>query len=320
MDTTKALSIFVMVARRRSFTQAATGLGLTPPVVSRVVAQLETHLGVRLFHRTTRRVSLTDEGQLLFERADAGLQLLGEAMDRTAYDNRHSEGTIRVAAPRSLGATLVIPLVAAFQLQHPDIRFEISLDDHLTDLVTQRIDVGFRAGAQPEGNLIVRPLRKMELVICASPAYLQRHGRPRTEQDLATFRCTGFRHPNTGRPVPWELRCEGGVSLCDIPAVAMFNDVEAEVAAVRAGIGIGQLPRHIVERDIESGDLTPLFPDLLSNRFGIFMYYAHRTNLPKRVRQFLDFVVQSSFVQRNADVVAHLGTYGHQHLAPALAS
>ncbi|BEU25643.1 LysR family transcriptional regulator [Paraburkholderia caribensis] len=320
MDTTKALSIFVMVARTRSFTQAASGLGLAPPGVSRVVAQLESHLGVRLFHRTTRRVSLTDEGQRLFERADAGLQLLTEAMDRTAYDNRHSEGTIRIAAPRSLGTTLVVPLMAAFQEQHPEIRFEIALEDHLTDLVAQRIDVGFRAGAQPEGNLIVRPLRKMELSICASPRYLQRHGRPRSERDLTAFRCTGFRHPNTGRPVPWELRYEEGVSLSDIPAVAMFNDVEAEVAAVRAGIGIGQLPHHIVERDIELGNLVPIFPELVSNRFGIFMYYAHRTNLPKRVREFVDYVVQSPFVQRSADEFSRTNSYHRPPLGVALAS
>lgn len=300
MDTTRVLSVFVEVARARSFTRAAHQMGLATGIVSRSVSQLETHLGARLFHRTTRRVNLTDEGQRLLELAGAGLQLLDEAMDKAVYEKQRAGGTIRVVAPRSLGAALVVPLVAAFQERHPDVRFEVSLEDQPTDLAARRIDVAFRSGVQPEGNVIVRPLCPMSLSICAAPAYVERFGTPSSEEDLPRFRCTGFRHPKTGRAVPWELRIAGESTLSEVPAVAVFNDAEAEASAVRSGIGIGQLPDYLVGADVANGQLVRLFPALTSSRFGVFMHYAQRTNLPVRVRQFIDFAVERAFAGQAA--------------------
>ena len=184
MDTTKVLNIFVSVARARNFSQAALDMGLTPPVVSRAIAQLEEHLGIRLFHRTTRRVNMTDECTRLFELANAGLSMLNEAMDKIVYAKQQLGGSIRVVAPRSLGSALVVPLIAAFQEKHPEVEFDVALDEHFTDLVEQKMDVGFRAGVEPEGSLIVRALHPMDLSICASRGYLSRHGFPGSAEDL----------------------------------------------------------------------------------------------------------------------------------------
>jgi DNA-binding transcriptional LysR family regulator len=291
MDTTRVLNIFLSVARAQSFSQAAHDTGLTTPAVSRAISQLEEHLGIRLLHRTTRRVSLTDEGARLFELADAGLRLLEEAMDKTVYAKQQAGGLIRIAAPRSLGIKLLVPIIAAFQGVHPDVHFDVLLDDHFTDLVANRIDIGFRAGTAPERNVISRSLGAMSLVVCASADYLARYGRPASVDELAQHRCTGFRHPNTGRTVPWELLVENEFVFREVPAVATFNDVDAEVAAVRAGIGIGQLPDYLVADELADGRLTLLLPASMTSRLGVFMFYSERERIPARVRQFIDFVM-----------------------------
>jgi DNA-binding transcriptional LysR family regulator len=291
MDTTRVLNIFLSVARAQSFSQAAHDTGLTTPAVSRAIAQLEEHLGVRLLHRTTRRVNLTDEGARLFELADAGLRLLDEAMDKTIYSKQQAGGLIRIAAPRSLGVKLLVPVIAAFQQRHPDIHFDVTLDDHFTDIVANKIDVGFRAGNAPERNVISRTLGAMSLVVCASTQYVTQHGFPRSADDLPQHRCTGFRHPNTGRTVPWELLIGNEFVFKDVPAVATFNDVDAEVAAVRSGIGIGQLPDYLVVNDLAGGGLVTLLPQCATSRLGVFMFYSERERIPARVRQFIDFVM-----------------------------
>jgi DNA-binding transcriptional LysR family regulator len=291
MDTTRVLNIFLSVARAQSFSQAAHDTGLTTPAVSRAIAQLEAHLGVRLLHRTTRRVNLTDEGARLFELADAGLRLLDEAMDKTVY-SKQTGGVIRIAAPRSLGVKLLVPAIASFQEAHPDVLFEVVLDDHFTDLVANRIDVGFRAGTAPERNVIARSLGSMSLVVCASTQYVAKHGFPRSANELSEHRCTGFRHPNTGRTVPWELLVGNEFVFKDVHAVATFNDVDAELAAVRAGIGIGQLPDYLVAGEVNGGGLVALLPQCATSRLGVFMFYPERERIPARVRQFIDYVME----------------------------
>jgi DNA-binding transcriptional LysR family regulator len=291
MDQTRVLSIFLSVARTRSFTQAALAVGLTPPAVSRAIAQLEQHLGVRLLNRSTRKVSLTDEGARLFELADAGLRLLDEAMDQTKYSKQDVAGVIRLAASHSFGNRKLIPLLREFQVHYPDIHFDLLFEDQFTDLITAKIDVGFRSGNEPSANLIARSLGPIRLSICASPEYLSEHGTPKSLADLLTHRCTGFRHPNTGRLVPWELQIDGDFIYQDVPAVISVNHVEAEVRAVRAGLGIGQLPEYMIAEDIAEGALVRVLPEFATSRLGQYMYYPQRSQLPARVRTFIDFVM-----------------------------
>ncbi|WP_082721851.1 LysR family transcriptional regulator [Burkholderia sp. RF2-non_BP3] len=293
MDTSRVLSIFLAVAKAKSFTQAAQETGVVTGVVSRSIAQLEAHLGVRLLNRTTRRVSLTDEGQQLFDLADAGLSLLEEAMDKTRYASKEVKGNIRISAPRSLAGPFVLPCVAGFQRLHPDVHFEFILDDHFTDLVEARIDVGFRVGTEPTQNVVVRPLGRFPLIICASPEYVARNGQPKNLEELVTYRCTGFRHPNSGRAVPWEVQVNDELVYHDVPASMIFNDIESEANAVRLGMGIGQLPAYTVEADIRAGTLVQLLPEHVSSRLGVFMYYPQRQRIPSRVREFIDYAVDN---------------------------
>jgi DNA-binding transcriptional LysR family regulator len=293
MDTSRALSIFVAVAKAKSFSSAAQEAGIGTSMVSRYIAQLEKHLGVRLLNRTTRRVSLTDEGAQLFELAEAGMSLLDEAMDKARYSSKEVKGNVRVSAPRSLAGPYVLPCVAGFQRLHPDVHFEFVLEDHFTDLVEARIDVGFRVGTEPTQNVIVRALGRFQLLICASPEYISRNGYPKTLDELTQHRCTVFRHPNTGRAVPWEVQLNDELVYFNVPGTMIFNDVESEANAVRLGMGIGQLPAYTVQEDIRSGKLIHLMPEHSSSRLRVFMYYPQRQGIPWRVRQFIDYAVDA---------------------------
>ena len=294
MDRARVITLFTGVVRAGSFSQAAVEAGLTPQAVSKAVRQLEQHLGVRLFHRTTRSLSLTEEGARLFELASPGLRLLDEALDQIQNSRQEVDGVIRVVAPTSIGNAVVVPLLAAFQQRYPGAHIDMQLDDHFTDLVENRIDVGFRAGTPPERNLVARKLGEVMLLPCAAPSYLERHGAPRKAADLARHRCTGFRQPNTGRLVPWELHLDGATVFKEVQAVASFNTVEGELAAVIGGLGIGQLPVFMVEKELASGALVPLLTQTASFNHGVFMYYQQRTQMPLRVRHFIDFIAEQA--------------------------
>ena len=290
MDKARVISLFIGVVRAKSFSQAAVDAGLTPQAVSKAVRQLEDHLGVRLFHRTTRSLSLTDEGARLFELANPGLRLLDEALDQIQNSRLEVDGLIRVAAPMSIGISIIVPLLREFQERYPGAHFDMQLDDHFTDLVESKIDVGFRAGSPPERNLISRRLGEISLLTCAAPGYLERHGTPKKVADLANHRCTGFRQPNTGRLLPWELHVDGATVYLDAPAVASFNTVEGELMAVLNGVGIGQIPVFMIEQELASGALVPLMTNTITENNGVFMYYQQRTQMPMRVRHFIDFI------------------------------
>ena len=165
------------------------------------------------------------------------------------------------------------------------------------DNMARLIDVGYRIVLLPrEGEGFHEEWRStLESAGCLD-GYLQRHGEPTTLDELLTHACTGFRRPATGRMVPWELNVDGDLVFQDVPAVATFNDVQTEIAAVRAGMGIGQLSTYLVRDDLAAGCLVPILPQFDSNNVGLYMYYPHRTHIPVRVRRFIDFVAEAGRV------------------------
>jgi DNA-binding transcriptional LysR family regulator len=297
MDKSRVLTLFIGVVRAGSFSQAAQEAGLSPQAVSKAVRQLEDHLGVRLFHRTTRSLTLTEEGERLFELANPGMRLLDEAIDTVQNSRRDMDGVIRIAAPTSFGQHIVVPLIRDFQQRYPGVRFDLVLEDQFTDLVEARIDVGFRAGNPPERNLVSRRIGDLWLVVCAAPRYIEQFGAPDSIDALRGHRCTGFRQPNTGRMVPWEFRVDGATVYRDIPSVASFNTAEAEVAAVLSGMAVGQLGWYMVAEDIRHGRLRHLLAHTTASYGGVYMYYQQRTQMPQRVRQFIDYAVEHAPAQ-----------------------
>lgn len=294
MDKARAVELFANVARAGGFSAAAVDVGMSVQALSKAVKQLEAHLGVRLFHRTTRTLKLTDEGARLLEVAGPALQMLDEVLDevRTSGDGR--EGIVRITAPVSLGAKMLVPLVRSYRLEHPKILFDLVLDDLNTDLVQAKIDIGFRIGGEPSRNVVSRRLSALPLAIVATPDYLKRHGTPTCLAELLAHTCTGFRLPSTGRLLPWELNIDGEMTCQDVPSICNFNSVLPELEAVKAGIGIGQLSMYLIREELASGELVEILPQFATAMSSVYMYYPQRSQMPKRVRDFINYVIKSA--------------------------
>jgi DNA-binding transcriptional LysR family regulator len=291
VDDLKALSTLAQVVERGSFRRAAVELGVAPQATSKTVRQLEAQLGVRLLHRTTRKLSLTDEGARLLAQVRPALSAIRAAMSELQSTKAEVGGTLRVTAPRSVGQHLVLPLLGPFMEANPSLRVELELEDRYTDITTEKIDIGFRVGPSMDRNVVARRLMDIQHWICASPAYVERHGRPRSWGDLAKHRCTGFRHVNTGKLLPWEYQELGATTYLDVAARFETNDVDAEVMAVLAGIGVGQVPSYVAGPLVAQGRLVHLLVKHTSERVGLYLYFAQRAHLPPRARLFIDFAV-----------------------------
>jgi DNA-binding transcriptional LysR family regulator len=289
MELTRSLTMFLAVATKLSFRKAAIDEGVSPQAVSKSVKHLEKNLGVKLLHRTTRHLSLTEEGERLYQNANPGMQLLNDALDELQENKRGMSGRIRLAAPLAFGNRVLVPLMHEFQLSYPDVHFDLMLSDAFVDTISQRIDIGFRTGLSPERNVISRKLGDIVSVICAAPCYLEKYGIPSNIEDIQNHRCTGFLHPQTGKEMPWEIQVDGELTYVHVPAIARFNNIEAEIDAVKLGLGIGQLSEYLVKQELDTGALIRLVPEGTTARLGIYMYYTERTQIPFRIRQFIDY-------------------------------
>jgi DNA-binding transcriptional LysR family regulator len=253
--------------------------------------QLEKELGVRLFHRTTRKLSLTEEGQRLFDSVKPALAIFSSALDEARRSKEEVGGLLRVSAPRALGLPVLWPYFEQFQRLYPNVRLEVQLDDHFTDLVTERADVGFRGGPPPSGGSIARALVPIQLIVCASPDYIERHGAPQTIDDLDQHRCTGYRRANTGKLAQWQFQIDDEIVYRDVPPTVCVNDTEMETQAVLSGLGIGQLGSFNATPHIRTGRLVALLTQHISEYGTVYIYYGHRTEQPLRVKTFIDFMV-----------------------------
>jgi DNA-binding transcriptional LysR family regulator len=180
-------------------------------------------------------------------------------------------------------------MLAAFQAEHPAIQIDLLLEDRFTDLVGERIDVGFRAGNPPEAQVIARRLFTIQQIACASPAYFEQHPAPERLQDLLQHRCTAYRQPGTGRPMPWEFEVDGSAVYQHVPVVLCSSEPEADCLAVLAGIGLGQVDSINAAAALRDGRLVPVLTSHVSERMGLYLYYAQRADMPGRVRRFIDF-------------------------------
>lgn len=288
----RAISTFTRAVELGSIRGAAQSLGVTPQAASQAIAQLEAHLGVRLLHRTTRRLALTEEGQHFLERTRPALATLERALLTTRESKDEIAGPLRIVGPRSSFATLLMPLLDAFCRAHPDIQPDVQLDDGLGDWVRDRVDVGFRMGRSPAEGVIGRLLFPVQLVMVASPDYLARHGVPRTVEDLQQHRCSVFRHPSTGRTIPWFLSSGGEPETREMVPTLATNDSELELQAVLAGQVIAQVASFAAAPLLRSGRMVPVLLDQVCAPIGLHVYYGSRTALPRRVRAFVDLAVE----------------------------
>ncbi|MFF7709807.1 LysR substrate-binding domain-containing protein [Pseudomonas sp. NPDC007930] len=292
MDRLRSLQTFVTAADLGSFNHTARLLGVTPQAVSKAVRELERDLGVRLFHRSTRTSTLTEEGARFLEQLRGGLDTVTAAwaQAQASQSSAGEAGLIRIACGSTVARRVLVPLIAEFRSLNPGADFDLVVEDRFTHFVAAGIDVGFRSGFAPDAQVIARELMRMQLVPCASPAYLDAHGMPRTLADLARHTCTGFRLPNTGRLEPWEFKVDGEMVFQNVVAPFCTNDPETELQLLLQGLGIGLIDLVTAGPELRAGRLVPVLCSTVSERFGVFMYYAQRTQMPRRVRNFIDFV------------------------------
>jgi DNA-binding transcriptional LysR family regulator len=288
----RAITAFAKAIELGSLRKAALAQGITPQAASHAVAQLERHLGVRLLHRTTRSLAATEEGRHLLEQALPALASLQGALTQAKEARQAIAGPIRIAGPKSSFAPVLTPVLQEFCEKHPAVLPDVELDDAISDWVLDRVDVGFRIGVQhPGSGLIARRLFPLQLIVCASPAYLDRHGAPATPADLSAHRCSVFRNPVTGRIAPWYFNVNGAIEERHLRPAFSTNDLELELQLVLAGQVIGQLTNLSAASYIRAGRLVPLLLPNISAHYGVYLYYGSRTAQPKRIRAFIDLAV-----------------------------
>jgi DNA-binding transcriptional LysR family regulator len=292
MNEFRAMETLAKAIELGSLRRAAAALGVTPQAASQAIAQFEAHLGVRLLHRTTRSLSLTDAGQQLLETTRPALATLDRALQQARHANDEIAGPLRIVGPRSSFAPILWPVLDAFCTENPNVQPDVQLDDGIGNWVLDRVDIGFRIGAPPEEGLIARSLFPVQLVICAAPAYLQRHGVPRSLDDLASHRCSVFRHPSTGQTYPWFLNVEGEIVQRHFPTTVATNDTELELQAALTGQVIAQVSGMSAAPLIRAGRLVPLLVRHVTDHMKLYLYYGSRKAQPTRVRQFIDFAVE----------------------------
>jgi len=289
VEDLSAIMAFVNAAELRSFTKASKVLGMTPSGVGKSIARLEKSLGVRLLHRTTRRIGLTDEGAVFFEQCRRILDELDAA--RALMSNRGAapRGRLRVSLPRTIGKRIFVPALPRFTEEHPNVELDVSLSDRRVNLVEEGIDVAIRIGALSDSSLIARPIGQQQIVTIAPPAFVSKEP-IETLGDLAHHRCLSFRFPSTGRERAWTFHSEGrAIELRPRPFLT-FDDGEGLVAAVQAGLGVSQIPSYMVDGALANGEVVEVLPHLRPRPVPIHAVFASRKNLPARTRAFVDFV------------------------------
>jgi DNA-binding transcriptional LysR family regulator len=281
---------FVRVVERQSFSAAAQELALTPSAISKLVARLEDRLGVRLLHRTTRRLSLTSEGELYFARARQIVADIEEAEAEVARTRAAPRGRLHVNTSNAFAAHHLAPALPAFLAHHPDITVELSVTDRVIDLVEDYADVTIRIGRLPDTTLSARKIADTSRVICASPSYLAQHGTPQAPAELAKHVCISLA---VGEATRWPFRTPRGIEQFNIPARVTSDNAEVVLRLALDGAGIVRLGDLLAGEPIRRGLLVPLLreahyaePIALS---AVYLAGRHRT--PK-VRVFLDFLIE----------------------------
>lgn len=290
MNRLDAMRVFTRVAELASFTRAAESLGLPKASASAAVQELEATLGSRLLHRTTRRVQPTPDGQVFYERCKDLLADLDELESMFQHQPAALAGRLRVDMPSRMAQQHVIPALPRFLQAHPKLELELSCTDRRVDLVREGFDCVLRVGSLGDSSLVARPLGRLPLVNCASPAYLRRHGTPRSLDDLATHRLVHYVTALGARPAGWDAP-DGGTRA--MAGALVVNHTDAYEAACLAGLGLIQAPRLGLHEHLAAGRLVEVLPEFPAPPLPVTLVYPNRRHLSRRVQVFMDWLAQT---------------------------
>jgi DNA-binding transcriptional LysR family regulator len=292
MNRLEAMQIFVRVAELASFTQAADSMGLPKASISTAVKQLESLLGTRLLHRTTRKVQLTQDGQTFYERSKDLLADMDELQSMFQQGEAAINGRLRVDMSSGVARNIVIPQLPIFLEEHPRLELELSSTDRRVDIVREGFDCVVRVGTLTDSTLIARPLGRFHMVNCASPAYLKRYGTPRRLDDLAHHKLIQYVSSLGAKPLGWEYFDGEHYTNLDMTGVITVNNADAYQAACLAGLGLIQVPQTGVQRLIDEGQLVEVLPQYQAEPMPVSLLYANRRHLPKRVQVFMVWMTE----------------------------
>lgn len=292
-NISSGISVFAAVVDAGTFAAASEAMGMSPPGVSRAIARLETRLKIRLFNRTTRAVSLTEEGRRFYEQVMPHLRGMEEAAAAAAGGAATVRGKLRINLDPVFSRIILGARLDEFMDAHPELELEFIARDHLGDLVMEGFDLALRFGEPRSSSLIARKLLDTAVVTVAAPSYLARRGRPGEPQELSrgVHSCLEFRNSETGKPFPWEFHRKRKRIVIDTRGRLTVNDPSALLNACLVGSGIAQMLLLGAEHLISEGRLINLFPDWADERYPLYAYYPSRHHVPAKTRAFLNFVV-----------------------------
>jgi len=301
MDRFDQYRVFAQVADMGSFIKAANALEVPRASVSAAIQQLETQLGVRLLHRTTRQVRLTADGEQLLERVRPLLAEVEDIDQLFHAGQRQVSGRLSIDAPSRIARRLIAPALPGLLRRHPRLELVLSSTDRAIDLVQEGVDCAVRIGTLDDSSLVVRPLGRIALINCASPDYLREQGEPRRPNELAAGHWTvGYASPKTGRELPWEYLLEDGATqVAQVPARLVVNNAESYIACCLAGLGLIQIPRFDVQHLLDAGKLVEVMPAFRAAAMPVSLLYPHRRQRSRRLAVFHDWF--AALVQPHLD-------------------
>jgi len=299
MESLNGFVVFVQVAETRSFVAAGRLLGVSASAIGKSVARLEQKLGVRLFHRSTRSVTLTAEGTLFLERSRRILAEIEAAELELSQAAAVPRGRLRVSLP--LVSALVLPVLAEFMREYPEIELDLDFTDRMVDVIEEGFDAVVRTGEPSDSRLSARRLGTFQARLVASPDYLARRGTPKAPSDLRQHTCLHYRFPNSGKLETWALRQEPGAPDLVLPTSMICNNIETRVCFALQGLGIAYLPDFAIREPLGDGRLMPILAEHVE-RTGVFhvLWPASKHPLPK-VRALVDFLGERVFPEGRAE-------------------
>lgn len=292
MDRIDLFRTFTRVVECASFTRAADTLGMPRSSVSAAVIELEARVGARLLHRTTRKVSPTQDGAAFYERC---LRLIADVEETEGLFRQTSvgpSGSLRIDVPGRIGRLIIAPALPEFLARHPQLDIELRVTDRAIDLVEESVDCVLRVGPLSDSGLIARKIGGLPLINVASPGYLSNHGTPATPDDLAAHLAVNYASPSTGRVEDWEWVDDGEVRMLPMRARVTVNSAEAYIACCLAGLGLIQIPAYDVKCHLDAGELVEVMPGHRAAPMPMTLLYPHRQHLSRRLQVFADWLEQ----------------------------
>ncbi|WP_354692679.1 LysR family transcriptional regulator [Phytobacter sp. RSE-02] len=288
MESLNGFVVFVQVAEMRSFVAAGRNLGVSASAVGKSIARLEDKLGVRLFHRSTRSITLTAEGHLLLERSRRILAEIEAAQQELTQAAEHPVGRLRLSLP--LVGSLVLPVLGDFMRQYPQIQLDLEFTDRMVDVIAEGYDAVLRIGPPADSRLSARKLGHFRTVVVASPEYLARCGEPQTPADLTHHACLQYRFPSSGKLERWVMRGNETENELALPATMVCNNIETRVCFALRGLGIAWLPDFAIREALEEGALREVLADYASHTGVVHLLWPASKHPSPKLRVLIDFL------------------------------